>query len=223
MLDIDCPNCGGPVPFRSAALPVRVCDHCRSLVLRSAHTAETVGQVAELPFDVSPLQVGTTGEWEGMAFEIVGRMRWSWTDGAWNEWMLSLSDGTTRWLGDAMGQFMMMVEKPLKGSLAEMVQRLVNGNPVRIGETGRIDGAVYQLIDQRTVTYVSCEGELPFTVPSSWEMRNVDFRSDKGHFASFQKDGDDNRLYVGRYVDLAELKPANLRALPGWEMPVHGV
>lgn len=220
MQTIDCPNCGAPVLFRTTALPVRVCDHCRTLVVRYSQSAETMGTVAELPFDVSPVQIGTRGEWEGLAFEIVGRMRWSWEDGAWNEWFLMLSDGSTCWLGEAMGRFMMAREQSLETANG-IFQAFATDESVKIGYRVQIDHAQYRLADQRTVRCVAAEGELPFTAPSGWEMFSADFHSRGDAFACFQRDRRDSHLYVGRYVELADLKPQNLRLLPGWDMPIY--
>lgn len=221
MIALNCPNCGAEVVFCTAALPVKVCEQCRTIVLRRGQSAEAVGTVAELPFDVSPLQIGTHGEWDGENFEIVGRVRWAWQDGAWNEWFLTLAGGGTRWLGEAMGQFMMSEECPLEGA-DPIFGRLAKGGDIKVGDGVRLRDVGYKLVDRRTVHCVSSEGELPFTAPTGWEAFSADFRSGKGDFASFQRDRNGSRLYIGRYVEPEELKPDNLRMLPGWEAPPHG-
>jgi hypothetical protein len=53
-------------------------------------------------------------------------------------------------------------------------------------------------------------------------MLSADFRNPKGLAASFQKDRDEDSLYVGAYVTLADLKPRNLRTVPGWTPPAYG-
>jgi len=180
-----------------------------------------MGEVAVLPFDISPVQIGTQGHCFDQAFEIIGRVRWSWEDGAWNEWLMLLADGSHAWLGEAMGQFMALRHMQLGGSMARVLRELVNGTPVRPGEKGTIAGNEYELVDVRTVRCVACEGELPFTAPTGWEMLSADFRSTKGLCASFQKDHREASLYVGHYVTLAELQPRYLRALPGWKPPEY--
>jgi len=221
MIALNCPNCGAEIVFGTAALPVKVCEHCRTIVVRRGQSAENVGTVAELPFDVSPLKIGTRGEWAGEGFEIIGRVRWSWEDGAWNEWFLALQGGGTRWLGEAMGQLMVTEERP-SDDLDPILGLLAQGKDVVIGQEALIYGVRYRLVDQRSVRCVSSEGELPFTAPTGWTAFSADFRSGQGDFASLQRDGRECRLYVGRYVDLAELKPDDLRILPGWETPAYG-
>jgi hypothetical protein len=219
---VPCPNCGAEVAFRSPALPVKVCDYCRTLVVRYEQSAQAMGEAAVLPFDVSPIQRGTRGRCFDQDFEIVGRVRWSWGDGSWNEWLMLLGDGSHAWLGEAMGQYMAMQEVALTGQLPKVVRRLMDGGEAVPGEKATIGGADYSIADIRTVTCVACEGELPFTAPAGWSMLSVDFRNADGLCASFQKDRGENALYVGRYVTLAELKPRDLRVLPGWTAPSYG-
>ncbi|MHA6765801.1 DUF4178 domain-containing protein [Sphingobium ummariense] len=219
MQSVACPTCGAEVTFRSPALPVRVCDYCRTLVVRYSQTAQGMGTAAVLPFDISPIQIGTEGQCFDQSFSIIGRVRWAWEDGAWNEWLMLMADGSHAWLGEAMGQFMALREVELAGSLPQVIRRLMNDTQVRPGESGNIAGHSYEVADVRTVHSIGCEGELPFTAPSGWKALSVDFRNRDGRCASFQKDRHGPSLYVGHYVTLASLQPRNLRPLPGWSLP----
>ena len=125
MLKVECPNCGAEVVFRSAGLPARICNYCRTMIVRSGEGVSAVGKAAELPFDVSPIQLGTRGRFEDHGFEVIGRVRWGWTDGSWNEWLLLFDDGSNAWLGEAMGQFMLLRERPLGEVQDIVVQSLV--------------------------------------------------------------------------------------------------
>jgi hypothetical protein len=221
MHNFACPSCGADVAFRSPALPVRVCDQCRTLVVRYNASAQAMGMIADLPFDVSPVQIGTQGQWQGQGFHIIGRVRWSRDDGAWNEWLMLMADGSHGWLGEAMGQYMAMREMAIKAPMAKVLRRLIDGETVLPGETATIAAHDYQVADIRTVTCVAGEGELPFSAPTGWQALSVDFRNADGRCASFQKDSRDHALYVGEYVTLADLHPRNLRPLPGWTMPSY--
>lgn len=219
MLSVNCPNCGAEVVFRSPALPVKVCDYCRTAVTRIDDGVRAAGEMAVLPFDVSPIRIGTRGNFDGQGFDVIGRVRWGWSDGAWNEWLLLFADGRDAWLGEAMGQFMLLFEKPLKGSLARVISQLAKGGDATIGDKASIDGIDYQVADIKDAVCIACEGELPFTAPAGWTVKSVDFRSAVGACASFQHDGTEASLYTGRYVTLAELRPQDLRALDGWTIP----
>jgi hypothetical protein len=222
VLTLACPNCGAEVSFRSPALPARVCDHCRTMVVRSGGAITALGKAAVLPFDVSPVQIGMRGTFEDSAFEVLGRVRWGWTDGSWNEWLLLFADGSSAWLGEAMGQYMLLRERPLGPFEDPIVRKLAAGEPVRIGATAQVGEERMFVSDARQATCIAAEGELPFTAPTGWTIHSVDLRSDSGRCASLQRDGEEASFYEGRYVTLAELAPVGLRRIEGWAAPAYG-
>ncbi len=221
MADLNCPQCGAPVPMRGAGLPYAVCAHCQTVIARPSdndHGMAAIGTAATLPFDVSPIQLGTGGAVDGTRFTVVGRVRWGWADGAWNEWLLALSDGTTRWLGEAMGQFQVLTERAdVAGH--PLIDGFAHGQPITPGATIDVDGHVMMASDVKDVTCLGGEGDLPFPTPADWAMTSVDFRSPDGAALSVQRDPQGTSAYVGRYVELAELRPSRLRRIEGWAMP----
>jgi hypothetical protein len=181
-----------------------------------------LGKAAELPFDVSPIQIGTHGRFGQQGFEVIGRVRWGWTDGSWNEWLLLFDDGSNAWLGEAMGQYMLLRERALETVEDIIIQSLTKGSRIPIGTEVELDDEVLIVSDARQATCIAAEGELPFTAPAGWTIFSADFRSPSGRCASLQRDGDKADFYDGRYVSLAELNPGNLRELEGWRLPTFG-
>lgn len=208
--------------FRSAALPSRVCDYCRTMLVRSPEGVAPVGTAAEVPFDMSPIQLGTSGSFDDRRFEVIGRVRWAYDQGSWNEWLLLFGDGTTGWLGDSMGQFMMLFERPIAVLQGAQLGRLTKGGEVVPGAAFEADGERLLVGDAREVTCIACEGELPYRVPQGWKAYSVDLRSTTGRVASVQRDADGTYFYDGRYVTLAELAPTGLRRFEGWGAPGNG-
>lgn len=212
MQTVACPNCGAEVVFRSPALPVSVCTYCRTEVMRVGEELRNMGKAAVLPFDVSPIRIGTRGRFEGQNFEIIGRVRWGWSDGSWNEWLMLFADMTHGWLGEAMGQFMVTRQVALESA------RGLEGN-LTIGSLIAVGGVDYALADVREAKCLAAEGELPFVAPPGWTITSGDFRNPQGGLASFQQDGEEATLYTGRYIELAELEPKDLREITGWSRP----
>ncbi len=223
MQKVSCPNCGAEVSFRSPALPSRVCDYCRTILVRSGGGIEAVGKAAVLPFDVSPIGIGTRGTFDGRGFDVVGRVRWGWTDGSWNEWLLLFGDGSDAWLGEAMGQFMLTQERALGDVQGdEGIRKLILGGRVLVGTRVRIDDETFVVSDARDATCIAAEGELPFSPKPGWTIHSVDFRSASGRCASLQREETLSSFYQGRYVTLDELAPRGLRPIEGWRMPAYG-
>lgn len=221
MLRANCPNCGAPIEFRSADLPVKVCGYCHSSVLRTGGNLEAMGKVADVPDDVSPLQLGVHGRVGARSFELIGRVRWRYADGAWNEWLAYFDDGSTGWLGESMGRYMLLRQVDLSHVVSDVVSRLQAGQGVVPGTEAVIDNVHYWASDVKGVSCVASEGELPFNSLglTAW---SVDLMSADEHCASIQKAaGEDVEVYAGQYVTLAQIAATGLREFEGWPMPAY--
>ena len=187
MPDMSCPSCGAALPLRHAGLPYATCGQCLSLVLREGDGVREVGKSAVLPDDVSPVQLGMTGMAGDERFSVAGRVRWGWADGSWNEWLLAMADGSYRWLGDAMGQFLLLteaaevLEEPVAKAFAEG-GAIAPGARIVLGE---LDFAASDVKEARCL---GSEGDLPFPTPADWTMVSVDFRSPEGAARLFAQD-----------------------------------
>ena len=219
MPQLNCPTCGAAVPLRSAAMPYAVCAYCQTLILREGEDLRAIGKTAVLPFDVSPIQLGTTIEADGIRFTVVGRVRWGWTDGSWNEWMLQGGDGQTRWLGEAMGSFMVLKELPAVLD-APLAKAFAEGQPIARGATFDAAGRSFRASDIKQAQCLGGEGDLPFPTPTDWTVTSIDFRSQDGAALNLQRDAEGTQAWFGEYSDLAALNPINARVIDGWTMPM---
>ena len=219
MLRASCPNCGAPIAFRSVDLPVKVCDHCRSAILRGGDGLKAIGTIAEVPEDVSPLELGTRGRDGARAFELVGRVRWRWAAGGWNEWLALFDNGATGWLGESMGRYMLLRPVEAARVKGDAVRRMEASGTVPLGSQAIIDETVYTVADVKAVTCAGSEGELPFSAPLGLAATSVDLSTADERCASIQNDGGTVSVYAGRYVTLADIAATDLRAFEGWPRP----
>jgi hypothetical protein len=123
------------------------------------------------------------------------------------------------WLSESDGQFQMVVQFPLEQCDSELIQRLVDGREVMVGERTEIDGHIFTVAEARKATCVAAEGELPFAPETGWEVFNVDLRNPQGYAANFENEEEGPGLYLGHYVGLDTLKLRNMRSIHGWAMP----
>ena len=111
--------------------------------------------MAELPPDLSPLQIGTRGEWKGRTFELLGRIRVEWAQGSWNEWYAAFSDGVAGWVAEAQGFYMVSFETKDR-NIPQTPKEIPPGNFLRLA------GRTWSITDIKTVRCRAGEGELPF-------------------------------------------------------------
>ncbi len=219
MAALACPQCGNELSFASPALPVKVCGSCRSLVLRKDRDLERVGEAAVLPFDISPIQIMTTGRWNNMGFTVLGRIRWGWAEGSWNEWAVLFDDNSHGWLGEAMGDFMLLREQPVDLWGDSSLAKLVAGERPKIGDRVDLSGVTYSVTDIKAATVLASEGDLPFKASTDWSIESIDFRSTTSACASFQRDEEGASFYIGDALSLSDLNLKNLRTIDGWTVP----
>jgi hypothetical protein len=224
VLNGNCPSCGAPIAFRSAGLPIVVCDFCRSTVMRRGPDLELIGVAARVPETITPLQIGSRGTYDGTAFELIGRVRWQWRDaaglvgGGWSEWLALFADGRAGWLAEAMGRYTMTTElAQLPGDT--IVARLAAGDTIVPGTLVELAGTSYRVIDARTAEAVGSEGELPFAAPAGETLFGVDLANGSGGRASLQKHGDAVTAWIGSAIALRDLQPKGLRRIDGWQLP----
>src|SRR5919112_428063 len=105
MKTANCPSCGAPISFRWAGAVQAVCQYCSSILLRHDIDLDKVGEVASIPEDASPIQLGTEGVYANTAFQVIGRILYEYEQGGWNEWHLIFNDGKSGWLSDAQLEY----------------------------------------------------------------------------------------------------------------------
>ena len=123
-----------------------------------------------------------------------------------------------RWLGEAMGQFMLLVERPDLLLLPPMQDFARDGN-LPLGTRVTINDITYTAADIKQARCLGGEGDLPFPTPPDWTVTSVDFRSPEGTSLNVQRDTQGTSVWVGRYVDLPDLEPVGLRRFDDWIMP----
>ena len=119
--EASCPSCGAPVAFRNSASVAMVCEYCDTTVVREdqGQALEQLGKISHIKEDASPIQIGASGTAFGVQFEVLGRLQIEHSTGYWNEWFIQWADGTTGWLGEALGQY--FVTKPNQEARPETV------------------------------------------------------------------------------------------------------
>jgi hypothetical protein len=219
MKKYNCPSCAAQVVFQASLSVYAVCRYCSSMVVRRDLDVESIGSMAMLPDDMSPLQLGTGGLYRGRAFSLIGRIKASWENGFWNEWFMMLDDGCNAWLAEAQGFYavsFLYKEVEAKAASGKKTASPKSERKPKIGSFRQFKDRRYRAVDIKEVRCVGSEGELPFSAPCGRKTTSVDYLGEDGEFACVEIDADEERIYIGHYVDWNELRCTNLRQLEGW-------
>ncbi|MCS7025666.1 MAG: DUF4178 domain-containing protein [Bryobacteraceae bacterium] len=205
-----CPNCGAPVEFHFSSAVQTTCPYCQSILVRHDVNLEKVGVVADLPPEVSPIQLLTEGVYRGLSFQVVGRIIYEYELGSWNEWHCVTHQGTSLWLSDAMAQYAITQEakpRPLNLPAAE---------EMRPGQRFLVNGVNYEVTHVTKARYRGVQGELPFEYWDKNECIFVDLRTPDARFATIDYSEQPPLVFLGEMVDFDSLRLKHLREFEGW-------
>jgi Domain of unknown function (DUF4178) len=207
-----CPNCGAKIIFKWSSSVQTVCEYCKSVLIRTDVDLKKLGQVADLPPDISPIQLNTEGNYRNKGFVVIGRILYQYDQGGWNEWHLMMNDGTSGWLSDAQEEY--AVSFSAAGSMAS--QKLPAEAQLQIGQTYSWNGATYTVSVITQAHFRGVEGELPFQYWDKDDVTFADLRSSSRNFATLDYSDTEPALYLGELVEFEDLKLKNLRQFEGW-------
>jgi len=205
----NCPNCGAPVKFLWSSAVQTTCEFCHSILVRTDVDLKKVGEVADLPPDASPLQIGSEGVYQNKSFVAVGRIIYEYEQGSWNEWHLVYNDGSSGWLADAQ------LEYDLSWAIQPPAP-LPGADDIRQGQTFEWNGKTYQVTSRTHAHYKGVQGELPFQYWDKSDLLFADLRTTSGEFATIDYSENPPLLFLGRSVEFDDLHLKNLREFEGW-------
>lgn len=204
-----CPNCGAPLEFRFSSSVQTVCEYCKSVIVRTDVDVQKVGEVADLPANSSPIQMGTEGQYGNRSFVVAGRIIYEYDQGNWNEWHLVFNDGTSGWLSDAQLQYDVSFLDPHGHELPQSAD-------TEVGAVFNFDNTDYEVTVITRASYKGVEGELPFQYWDKKVVPFVDLRTGTGKFATLDFSDEAPLLFIGEAVEFEDLKLRDVREFEGW-------
>lgn len=195
-----CPSCGAPITQNIPGSRMLCCTYCGQTSFVNADSLEAVGSKAPLIDYGSSFGIGKMGTFEGKEFQVLGRLRYEYEDGFWDEWYLSFFDGESMWVQEDDGSFVLFYyEEPLSYR--------VDFEGTRVGSTIAITEKINEVFvtSKSRASLQGGEGELPFRVSPGSQADFVDGIM-KGKVVSTELLPEENVVFIGHPVDLEEFK-----------------
>jgi hypothetical protein len=195
---LTCPNCGGPVQVESAYTTLTVCPYCNSSLIIRDTGVDITGKVAKLAQFPSRLALGKAGAVRGRPFRTLGRIRYQYADGFWDEWNVQFQDGQVGWLEEDEGEFTLVYKRKLTSALPPFAQ-------VAVGHTIPLGGEGMFVSEKGQATAVGAEGELIATTAPGRAIHYIDGNA-SGKAIRLLVDDNGITLHQGEPLDFAELQ-----------------
>ncbi len=196
---MQCPSCGGDIQADQRFAHMVVCRYCDAAIVLDEKAARVSGKMAVLAQTPGPLYVGATGSLDGRQISVLGRVRYGYAKGYWDEWYLSYEDGETFWISEDESNF--TLETLLDGS--ETVPVYAGVSP---GDWLSVGDDEFHVDEKDVAECEGGEGQLPFAVLSGEKVPFLDLSKDDA-FATIEYELDGSpRVFLGKRFNISRIK-----------------
>ncbi|MFN8533664.1 MAG: DUF4178 domain-containing protein [Dehalococcoidia bacterium] len=164
---LSCPSCAGPLTIESRFTSLVVCQFCGQTSVVRDTGLDPTGKTAKLTDYASRLRVGGSGTLSGRSFSVLGRVRYRYEDGVWDEWFLRFDDGQPAWLSEDEGEYVLTSKRRLTVPVPPWEQ-------IRVGGTVEVPPQRMFVTEKGAGGIVGAEGELSMTAAPGASLRYVD-------------------------------------------------
>ena len=195
--EIACPSCGAPQDISNPGVAMSVCEYCGNAVVLSDEGVENIGKQAILSEGFTRLFRGATGSLHGNRFRVLGRARYSFGQGFWDEWFIDRDGAGPAWVTEdnhelALQRAVTSESLPTTSSLRPGVEVTVHGTTYVVHEVGE-------------ARCIGVEGELPRTIKTNDAFAYADASSRDGRYVLGIEQRDPPQVFTGRWVSHSSL------------------
>jgi hypothetical protein len=164
---LSCPNCGGPIEVESAFTTIVVCPYCGSSLHIHDTGVDITGKTAKLAQYPSRLSIGASGQVQGRPFRTLGRIRFQYEDGFWDEWFLQFDDGQVGWVEEDEGEFTLTFKRKLTSPIPPFEE-------VRVGSFIPLGQDRMFVSEKGQAKTIGAEGEVSMVAPPGRAIQYID-------------------------------------------------
>lgn len=197
--EIFCPSCGARHDLYNPGIITIVCEYCGTAVYWDEEKIETAGKQSILPEGFSRIYRGATGTLSQKRFFVLGRVRYSFGKGFWDEWYLEFNDGTLGWL----------IEDNHELSLETRItsKKIPPFSSLHPGFKFSIKKIMFVVEEVGLAECLGVEGNIPAAIQSGEKYAFADASSPDGHYTlGIEYDEDPPTIFFGRWLDYSSLR-----------------
>lgn len=148
MQQLTCQNCGDDLQIESQFIRTVTCRSCgTNYLVQGADGLDMTGRTTTLADYPSRLRVGARGKIKGREFTVLGRIRYAYDAGFWEEWQISWADDSPPdWLEEDEGLWTLYRRGRIRGVVPPYddvhVGTVVNANNQQLFVTEKRKGRV---------------------------------------------------------------------------------
>jgi hypothetical protein len=195
---ISCPSCGAGHDIHNPGVITVACEYCGNAIYWDKEKITDAGTQSILPEGFSRLFRGAAGKLENRRFLVMGRVRYSFGAGFWDEWFLEFDDGTIGWLTEDNHELILQTR-----TSPENIPPFDSLSP---GKAITIKGTRFVVNEVGEAECVGMEGDLPIEARTGERYKFVDAASPDGKFVfGIEYDVDPPTVFIGRWLRYSDL------------------
>ncbi|MDA3901704.1 MAG: DUF4178 domain-containing protein [Spirochaetes bacterium] len=200
---IQCPSCGGSHDIFNPGIVTISCNYCGNIIYWDMENIRSAGKQALLPEGFSRLYRGATGTIEGNPFQVLGRVRYSFGGGFWDEWFIEYPDTTTAWLTEDNHEF--SLEQKTDEFTLPPREKLNPGTELSLSINGKL--LHFHIEEVGKARCLGIEGSLPKEIKTGEEYLFADGSSlDGKNSLGIEYDNKQPSLFIGKYLKFDDIK-----------------
>ena len=196
---VSCPSCGATHEVLNPGVITVVCEYCGNAVYWDKEKIRNAGKQSILPEGFSRLFRGATGSLNQRRFTVMGRIRYSFGKGFWDEWFLEFNDGTIGWLTEDNHELALQTRStpgnvPAFESLRPgKVISIRKGTTVVVREVGEAE-------------CIGVEGDLPIEAATGETYKFADAGTPDGKYVlGIEYDAEPPTVFIGKWLKYGDL------------------
>lgn len=202
-----CPSCAAEIDVDLRHANFHVCPYCQTASVVDKEALRLSGTMAVLSAPRGPLFVGAAGTVRGRQFRVLGRVRYGYEEGFWDEWYLRLDEQDEAWISE--DEKRLALETRIEGAIP-----WPGDEAQQPGASLKIGDKTWQVRERGRAICEGGEGQLPFQIIAEEKIPFLDLRSGEQH-ATLEREADGEvRMFVGEALGPGELEVDNPHDAP---------
>jgi hypothetical protein len=198
---LQCPSCGAPLPVEHRFVRMVACRYCDTVSELTDTGLDPTGKTARLAPLPTQFAVGQRGTLRGRAFTVLGRVRYAYDDGVWDEWYLAFDDGDAAWLEEDEGQYVLSRQERLRTPPPPF-------ESARVGTQFEVNGHTFHVTERLRARIAGAEGQLFYRAAPGRPVAFVEGNIG-GRIAYLEYGEDSVEFGVGEQLPRAEIRVEN--------------
>jgi hypothetical protein len=197
-MQFNCPKCGSPLDLKNSKSKSVVCPSCNSQIDLTNPEHQIIGDVGRRPSPkMTPFTIGMRGTIEGEEQAVIGRVRYSDDEDAWDEWLLLTASGDYRWISEDEDEGMVLWH-------SFTPSQPVDPNTIGGGATFDLGEGPARVRERGSATIDYLEGELTWKAHVGDTMQYIDAEGG-GNLFSIEWTPDEIEFWRGKRLDAREV------------------